>query len=89
MVGRLAYLTLDWETRVQIPCLDHLFFTFIKLVLLCGERLFFAIFKMVSTIFVAYQKLEKNIFEGIRQKKRKTYRAWIRTEDLEVRNLML
>ena len=74
MVGRLAYLTLDWETRVQIPCSDHFFYTFRKLVLLCGERLFSAISKMWSIIFVPYQKVEKNAFEGMRQKKKKNYR---------------
>ena len=73
VVGRLAYLTLDRQTRVQIPCWDQFFFAFRNLFSFCGERLFSAIFKMGLIIFVAYQKLEKNVFEGIWQKKRKNY----------------
>ena len=52
----------------------HFFYTFRKLVLICGERLFSAISKMWSIIFVPYQKVEKNAFEGMRQEKKKNYR---------------
>ena len=84
MVGRLAYLTLDWETWVQIPCLDHFFYTFIKLVLLCGEHLFSAISKMLSIIFVAYQKVEKTHLKECGKKRRKiTGGARIWTGDLK------
>jgi hypothetical protein len=44
--------------RGSNPLLAPFFFLSRKLFLLCGERLFSAIFKMGSTIFVAYQKLE-------------------------------
>ena len=75
VVGRLAYLTLDRQTRVQIPCWDQIFFAFRNLFSFCSERLFSAIFKMGLIIFVAYQKLEKNVFERIRQKKEKNLPA--------------
>ena len=71
VVGRLAQLTLDRERGVQFPCSDQFFFKLKNLFLLCGERLFSAIFKMGSIVFVAYQKVEKNAFEGLRQKNKK------------------
>ena len=45
------------------------FFEFFFYLDCCGKRVYSAIFKMGSIIFVTYQKLEKNAFEGIQRKK--------------------
>ena len=45
------------------------FFEFFFYLDCCGKRVYSAIFKMGSIIFVTYQKLEKNTFEGIQRKK--------------------